>query len=107
MNGGDSLSVQCTITNTGLREGKEIIQLYLQDVECTVPRPVKELKGFRKISLSPGESQEVTFTIKEEDLMFFDETSNQWVAEPGDFKILIGASSSDIRLEAIFQYTKF
>ena len=92
---GDKVTV--AITNTGAREGKEVVQLYIGDVKCSVDRPVKELKGFEKVSLAPGETKSVTFTISPRDLQFFDEATHQWKSEPGKFKLYIGASSADIR----------
>ncbi|MDD6895485.1 MAG: glycoside hydrolase family 3 C-terminal domain-containing protein [Prevotellaceae bacterium] len=92
---GNTVSV--SVTNTGTREGKETVQLYVGDVKCSVDRPVKELKGFEKVSLAPGETKTVSFTIAPRDLQFFDEATHQWKSEPGKFKLYIGASSADIR----------
>ena len=92
---GNTVSV--AVTNTGTREGKETVQLYVGDVKCSVDRPVKELKGFEKVSLAPGETKTVSFTIAPRDLQFFDEATHQWKSEPGKFKFYIGASSADIR----------
>ena len=92
-----------TVTNTGKVAGKETVQLYIGDDEASVIRPAKELKGFQKVSLQPGESQTVTFNITEEQLQFFDETRHQWVSEPGTFKAYIGASSSDIKAKLAFE----
>lgn len=92
---GNTVSV--AVTNTGTREGKETVQLYVGDVKCSVDRPVKELKGFEKVSLAPGETKTVSFTIAPRDLQFFDEATHQWKSEPGKFKLYIGASSADIR----------
>ena len=92
---GNTVSV--AVTNTGTREGKETVQLYVGDVKCSVDRPVKELKGLEKVSLAPGETKTVSFTIAPRDLQFFDEATHQWKSEPGKFKLYIGASSADIR----------
>lgn len=92
-----TLTVSIDVKNTGEREGKEVVQLYVGDDKASVVRPVKELKGFEKVSLKPGETKTVTFTIKGEDLQFFDEDKHEWVAEPGTFKAYIGASSADIK----------
>ena len=70
LSGNDELTVNFTINNTGKREGKEIAQLYIQDVQSSLPRPLKELKGFQKVNLTPGESVNISFTIKREDLAF-------------------------------------
>ena len=94
--------VSIPVTNVGDREGKEIVQLYIGDDKCSVDRPVKELKGFEKISLVPGETKTVEFNITLKDLQFFDEASHQWKAEPGKFKAYIGASELDIRAVAPF-----
>lgn len=94
------------VTNTGSREGKEVVQLYISDLQSSVPRPVKELKGFKKISLKPGETQEVSFEITADALKFFDAEAHEWVSEPGDFEALIGSSSSDIRSKVGFRLTR-
>lgn len=93
---GGSLTVQVTVKNTGQVAGKETVQLYLQDVVGSVTRPVKELKGFQKISLQPGESKEVSFTITDENLKFYDYELN-WKAEPGEFKAYVGGNSRDVK----------
>lgn len=91
-----TLTVTIPVKNTGKVAGKEIIQLYVGDDQCSVLRPVKELKHFAKIALEPGEEKMVTFTITPDDLKFYDETVAGWTAEPGKFKASIGASSTDI-----------
>jgi beta-glucosidase len=100
----DSFTVICEITNSGDRYGAEIAQLYVQDIECSVERPLKELKGFKKVFLKPGENKTVTFELDKNALSFFDEKSNSWKAEKGLFNILIGSSSRDIRLEGQIEY---
>ena len=102
----DVFTVTVPVTNTGSREGKEVVQLYIADKESSLPRPVKELKGFRKISLQPGETQNVTFEITEEALRFFDPEKHAWVSEPGEFEVLIGSSSADIRAKSGFRLTE-
>jgi len=92
------------IINSGNCFGAEIIQLYIQDVECSVERPIKELKGFKKIKLDPGEKKTIAFDLEKRDLSFFDEKNNCWKAEKGIFKILVGSSSRDIRLEGKVEY---
>lgn len=91
-----------TITNTGNRPGKEIVQLYVADPEASVARPKKELKGFAKVELQPGESTTVTFTITPEHLAFYDEIKGGWHVEAGEFRVIIGASAADVRLEESF-----
>lgn len=97
MTAEDSIQVSVMVKNTGKVAGKEIVQLYIGDDKCSVLRPVKELKGFRKIELAPGEEKEVTFTIRAEALKFFDDKKHAWIAEPGKFKAYIAASSADVR----------
>ena len=92
---GNTVSV--SVTNTGKREGKEIVQFYVGDEKCSVDRPTKELKGFEKVSLAPGETKTVSYTISPRDLQFYDEATHQWKSEPGKFKIYVGASELDIR----------
>ena len=99
----ETLTITLPITNTGSREGSEVIQLYISDLKSSLPRPVKELKGFSKVKLAPGETREVTFTIGKEALSFFDDTRHEWVAEPGKFEAWIGASSTDIRNKVAFK----
>jgi beta-glucosidase len=85
-------------------EGKEVVQLYISDEKSSLPRPLKELKGFSKVSLAPGATANVEFTIKADDLKFFDDKAHAWVAEPGKFKALIGSSSTDIRATVPFSF---
>ena len=94
---GENFDVTVSVTNTGSREGKEVVQLYIGDVKCSVDRPVKELKGFEKLTLQPGETKTATFTITPRDLKFYDEVNHKWKLEPGKFKAFIGASELDIR----------
>lgn len=97
----DKITASVTVTNTGTREGKEVVQLYIRDMVGSVARPVKELKGFQKISLQPGESKTVSFTIGINDLKFYN-SDLKFVAEPGDFKMFIGPNSRDVK-EAAFK----
>ncbi len=94
-----SFEVSFSLTNTGQREGDEVVQLYLRDLIASVARPVKELKGFRRISLKPGESVPVSFTVTPEMLQMLD-AGMKPVVEAGDFRLMIGSSSKDIRLNA-------
>ncbi|WP_432709603.1 beta-glucosidase BglX [Pedobacter sp.] len=96
---GGSITAKVTVTNTGKMEGKEVVQLYIRDLVASLTRPVKELKDFQKISLKPGESKEVTFTISTEDLKFYN-AELQFVAEPGDFQVFIGTNSRDVKSAA-------
>ncbi len=98
INAGDTVIVQFVIKNTGEMEGAEIAQLYIQDIESSVVRPVKELKGFEKVFLSPGESKTIGVNVDYGDFSFWDEGTNSWKTEPGDFNILIGPSSDNILL---------
>ena len=102
----DTLEVTYTLTNTGHIAGAEVSQLYLGDEESSVERPGKELKGFHKSFLQPGESQSVSHNIAARDLSFWDVRSQDWKAEAGRFHILVGASSADIRLEAVINYVE-
>jgi beta-glucosidase len=86
------------ITNSGQVAGKEVIQLYVSDSESTINKPEKELKGFEKIYLEPGESKHVSMELTKDQFAHFDELKNSWIVEPGQFEILVGTSSRDIRL---------
>jgi beta-glucosidase len=101
----DGLRIRVKVTNTGSVGGKEIVQLYVKDVISTVFRPDKELKGFVKISLEPGESQTVRFYLDRRSFSFFDTDSGAWQVEPGDFQIPVGASSQDLPLSAMVTVT--
>jgi len=94
---GDPWQVTVTVSNTGARAGKEVVQLYIHDLKSTLPRPPKELKGFRKVSLEPGEEREVVFDLDERSLAFYDPYAARWTVEPGEFEIMVGSSSRDIR----------
>jgi beta-glucosidase len=96
MSQGDKITATVTVTNTGSREGKEVVQLYIRDLVGSITRPVKELKGFQKISLKPGESQKVSFSIGINDLKFYN-SDLKWVAEPGEFKVFIGPNSAQVQ----------
>ena len=96
------VTVSVSVKNTGEREGQEIVQLYVSDKKASVERPVKELKGFKKVALAPGEEKTVTFTIGRDALCFFDATKHEWVAEPGRFEALIAASAADIKGKVAF-----
>jgi len=102
----DSLKISVQIKNIGKYYGKETVQLYINDKESSVKRPIKELKAFKKVSLKPGQSQDVNFWISKDDLAFWDIEKHGWLTENGDYKILIGSSSRDIRQEIEFIYQK-
>jgi beta-glucosidase len=90
------------VTNTGSREGAEIAELYVGDPHASVPRPVKELKGFARVNLKPHESRQVTIQLDHRSFSFYDVNRKDWNAKPGEFVLLVGASSDDIRLKGSF-----
>ena len=96
----EGLKVQCQVRNAGARPGKEVVQLYVRDVQSSLVRPEKELKAFAKVSLEAGETKTVTFTLDQEAFWFYNPAAGGWQVEPGEFEILLGASSRDIRLRA-------
>lgn len=102
MTAHDTLTITVPVTNTGKREGAEVVQLYIRDLKSSLPRPVKELKGFSKVRLRPGETKNVTFTIDRSSLCFFNDQLHQWVAEPGKFEAIIAASATDIKSRIAF-----
>ena len=99
---GQTLTASVTITNNGKFDGVEIAQLYIRDMVGSISRPVKELKGFQRVTLKPGESATVNFKVTVEDLKFYN-ANLKFVAEPGDFKLFIGGNSQDVK-EAAFKY---
>jgi beta-glucosidase len=100
----DSLTVSLSVKNTGRFDGEEVVQLYIRDLVGSVTRPVKELKGFRKVMIKTGESKEITFTLKSSDLAFYTRDMS-FKAEPGDFKVFVGTNSDDCK-EASFSLTE-
>lgn len=102
----ETLTVTVPVTNTGNREGAEVVQLYISDLKSSLPRPVKELKRFSKVKLAPGETKEVTFTFGKDALSFFDDTRHEWVAEPGKFEAVVAASAMDIKSKVSFELKK-
>ncbi len=94
----DKIKVSIEVKNTGKAAGKEVVQVYVSDISSSVPRPPKELKAFSKVALKPGEKKKVEFTLTKDALSFYDVKTKNWVAEPGDFEILVGSSSRDIRV---------
>ena len=101
----DQLEVSLTLTNTGKRAGKEVVQLYVVDTESTLQRPVKELKAFDKIELAPGESKQVSFVLSVRDFSYYSKQYDRWLAESGEFEILVGSSSRDMRLNGSLTLT--
>jgi beta-glucosidase len=100
---GQELQVQVAVQNTGTRTGKEIVQLYVRDVSSSLVRPEKELKAFAKVALEPGETKTVTLALDQQALSFYDPGRAQWIAEPGEFEVLVGSSSADIHLRRTFR----
>lgn len=102
----EMLKVMVDVTNTGKREGQEVVQVYVRDERSALMRPEKELKAFAKVNLKPGETQTVTLTLNRESLAYYDDLKGAWVAEAGEFVVLVGASSRDIRAQAAFTLTE-
>ena len=102
MTADGQISFTVNVTNTGSVEGAETIQLYIHDKKSSIDRPQKELKAFQKVSLQPGESRDVTLTIGKDALSFYDETTAQWVAEPGVFEAWVGTASDKIAARVPF-----
>lgn len=101
---GDTVIVSCTVTNTGNLAGDEVVQLYLTDELASVARPVKELKGFKRIHLEPGESTEVSLALTPDAFEMLDKNMKKTI-EPGNFRLMVGASSKDIRLRSLIRIT--
>ena len=103
MTSDGQLTLKIDVTNTGKRAGAEVVQLYIADLKSSLPRPAKELKGFKKVHLNPGETKTVEFTIDRKALEFYNDAKKQWEAEPGAFEAIIGASSADIKGKVKFE----
>ncbi len=97
-----SLSVRLSVRNAGARHGAEVVQLYVRDAEASVERPAKELKGFARVPLAPGEATVLAFSLGADSLAFYDPATKRWTIEPGRFEVLVGSSSRDIRLAGSF-----
>ena len=97
MTADGEITVSIPVKNTGTRSGAEVVQLYVRDKKSSLPRPYKELKGFCKVELQPGETKTVTFAIDKEALSFFDADKHEWVAEQGDFEAIVAASAEDVK----------
>ena len=91
-----NITASVTVTNTGAVEGTEVVQLYIRDIVGSIARPVQELKGFERISLKPGESRTVNFTVNADLLKFYNKDLN-YVCEPGDFEVMVGPNSRDVQ----------
>jgi beta-glucosidase len=102
----EPVTVSFDVRNAGHRPGAEVAELYVGDSHASVPRPVKELKGFAKVNLKPGESKRVTLTLDRRAFSFYDVKKKDWSAEPGDFTILVGGSSDNIQLRGKFALTR-
>ena len=100
--GGKSVDVYCAVTNTGSRDGAEVVQLYVRDVFSSVTTPVKALKAFEKVYLKKGETKVVHLTIAEDDLKLWNQDMKH-VLEPGEFEVYVGSSTEDTRLEGKFE----
>ena len=103
MNAEDKITFTVNVKNTGNVEGAEVVQLYISDLKSSLPRPLKELKSFKKVNLKPGEEQQVSFTVDKSALSYFDDAKHEWVAEAGDFEALVGASAADIKSKFKFE----
>ncbi|MDR1552237.1 MAG: glycoside hydrolase family 3 C-terminal domain-containing protein [Prevotellaceae bacterium] len=103
MTAGEQITLSISVKNTGTREGAEVVQLYIHDKKSTLPRPVKELKGFKKILLKADEEQIVTFTIDKNALVYYDDGKGEWIVESGEFEAWIGSSSADIKYKTVFE----
>lgn len=101
----DTLSISIDITNTGERPGKEVVQVYVRDIQARLQRPEQELKAFAKVSLAPGERRTVTLTLDRESLAYYDDRMREWIAEAGEFEARVGSSSRDIHASASFRLT--
>ena len=101
---GEEITVTAMVKNTGKVAGAEVVQLYLHDVKSSVDRPTKELKGFAKVYLAPGESQRINISLNTRDLSFWDVKTNDWLAEPGEFEVQLGTSLDKIHLTKRFNF---
>jgi beta-glucosidase len=100
-NGEEVVDVRCKITNTGAMAGQETVQIYVRDLQSSEPRPLKELKGFKKIHLAPGAQEQLQIRLKSDAFSFWSEAKRGWTLEGGEFEILVGSSSRDIRLSSL------
>lgn len=98
------IPISLTVKNIGEKAGAEVVQVYLHDAQASVERPAKELKGFKKVFLQPGETKIITFNLAQRDLAFWDVNIGDWKVEPGEFEVLVGTSSKEIKLQQKFHY---
>jgi beta-glucosidase len=103
--GDGQVTVRFDIQNVGKRAGDEVVQLYVHDVQASVKRPSKELRGFERVSLGPGERKTVSFSLPAEKLSFYDTNKKAFAVEPGAFEVLVGSSSEDTRVKGQFEVT--
>ena len=101
-----AFTVSCTVANVGAVDGREVVQVYVADPEASLPRPVKELKGFVKVDVKAGGSARVDVKLDRHALSFYDERRQAWVAEAGKFDVLVAASSADVRLTGQVELAK-
>jgi beta-glucosidase len=102
---GENLNLKIDIENIGSVNGKEVVQVYVRDVESSVERPLKELKDFKKVVIAAGDKQTVYFTLTSRDFAFWDADTEDWKVEPGQFEILVGAASNNILASAKLEIT--
>ena len=105
ISGKGQVTVSVTLQNSGTRLGDEVVQMYVQHVGSAVERPIKQLRGFKRVTLKPGEIQTVQIPLKGADLAYWDMTKNSWTIEKDKVKIMVGASSADIRLDQTIDVT--
>jgi beta-glucosidase len=103
INKNDSVKVEMTVKNSGKTDGAEVVQCYIRDIKSSLLRPDKELKDFQKIYLKAGEEKKISFTFSGRDFAFYDDSIMDWKVEAGDFELLVGSSSQDIRLTSKFE----
>ena len=101
-----ALTIQFEVENTGKFDAAEVAQVYVEDIQSSLPRPLKELKGFQKVFLKAGEKRMVSIELNQNAFAFYDPAKQSWIAEKGEFKILVGSSSRDIRLNGDFRLAK-
>ena len=106
MTADDSITFTVAVTNTGNCAGAEVVQLYISDLKSSLPRPRKELKGFSKVWLQPGETRDVSITIGRDALSYYDDRSHEWVVEPGAFEALVGNASDHLTSKWKFEVIK-
>jgi beta-glucosidase len=106
MTATDNITFTVAVTNTGSRAGAEVVQVYISDLKSSLPRPRKELKGFAKVWLQPGETRDVTITLGRDALSYYDDRSQQWVVEPGAFEALVGNASDHLTSKWKFEVTQ-